>query len=67
MQKQISKFSDLVRFCLVFTDFVTDCRLDLFKHEIAYGYFKDLSRRAASYKVLPHKAFKIATIMFMIF
>ena len=31
-----------------------------FKHDMAYGDFKDLSRRAAADKVLRNKAFNIA-------
>ena len=33
---------------------------DCFQHGMAYGDFKDLTRRTASDKILPHKAFNIA-------
>ena len=32
-----------------------------FQHDMAYGYFKDLTKRTATDKVLRDKAFKIAS------
>ena len=37
-----------------------------FKHDMAYGGFKDLARRTASDKILRDKAFNIAKILNMI-
>ena len=37
-----------------------------FRHDMAYGDFKDLARRTASYKVLRDEAFNIAKILNMI-
>ena len=36
-----------------------------FRHDMAYGYFKDLKRRTASNKVLRDKAFDIAKLLNM--
>ena len=36
--------------------------MNLIRHEIAYGDFKDLARRTASDKILRDKAFNIAKI-----
>ena len=33
-----------------------------FQHDMAYGYFKDLTRRTASYKKLLDKALKISKL-----
>ena len=45
------------------TDFIYKNELDkvCFQHDMAYGNFKDLTRRTASDKVLRDKAFKIAS------
>ena len=44
------------------TDFIYENQLDkaCFQHDMAYGNFKDLTRRTASDKVLRDNAFKIA-------
>ena len=43
------------------TDFICKNELDkaCYRHDMAYGNFKDLARRTASDKVLKDKAFKI--------
>ena len=41
----------------------TKMNLAFFQHDMAYGDFKDLTRRAASDKVLRNKAFNVAKIL----
>ena len=57
-KERIQKFKETVN-----TDFIYRNELDkaCFKHDIAYGHFKDLERRTQSDKVLRDKAFKIAS------
>ena len=49
------------------TNYIYKSKLDkaCFRHDMAYGYFKDLKRRTASDKVLRDKAFDIAKILNM--
>ena len=61
-KKRIKKFMQTGN-----TDFICKNELDkaCFRHDMAYGNFKDLARRTASDKVLKDKALKLQKILSM--
>ena len=56
-QKRIKKFNKAGDSRYIYQDELDQA---CFQHDIAYGDFKDLNRRAAADKVLSDKAFNIA-------